>query len=57
MASRASHDYYRDDMTKMPPLRSIAQTICLDRRVRKVTAAEAYALAGASLVLGVLLTL
>ena len=45
MASRASHDYYRDDMTRMPPLRSIAQTLCLDRRVRKVTAAEAYALA------------
>ncbi|KHK00981.1 phosphoenolpyruvate carboxykinase (ATP) [Desulfovibrio sp. TomC] len=45
MASRASHDYYRDDMTKMPPLRSIAQTLCLDKRVRKVTAAEAYELA------------
>lgn len=45
MASLASHDYYRDDMTRMPPLRSIAQTLCLDRRVRKVTAAEAYALA------------
>ena len=45
MASRASHDYYRDDMTEMPPLRSIAQTLCLDKRVRKVTAAEAYELA------------
>ena len=45
MASLASHDYYRDDMTKMPPLRSIAQTLCLDKRVRKVTAAEAYELA------------
>jgi len=45
MASLASHDYYRDDMTKMPALRSIAQTICLDKRVRKVTAAEAYELA------------
>ncbi len=45
MASLASHDYYRDDMTKMPPLRTIAQTLCLDKRVRKVTAAEAYELA------------
>ena len=45
MASLASHDYYRDDMTKMPALRSIAQTLCLDKRVRKVTAAEAYELA------------
>ncbi len=45
MASLASHDYYRDDMTKMPPLRTIAQTLCLDKRVRKVSAAEAYELA------------
>ena len=45
MASRASCDYYRDDMTAMPPLRAIAQTLCLDKRVRKVTAAEAYELA------------
>ena len=45
MASLASHDYYRDDMTHMPPLRSIAQTLCLDKRVRTVSAAEAYALA------------
>lgn len=45
MASLASHEYYRDDMKRMPPLRSIAQTLCLDKRVRKVTAAEAYALA------------
>ncbi len=47
MASLASHEYYRDDMTRMPALRSIAQTLCLDGRVRKVTAAEAYALAKA----------
>jgi phosphoenolpyruvate carboxykinase (ATP) len=45
MASLASHVYYRDDMTKMPPLRAVAQTLCLDKRVRKVTAAEAYELA------------
>jgi phosphoenolpyruvate carboxykinase (ATP) len=45
MASLASHDYYRDDMTHMPPLRSIAQTLCLDKRVRTVSAAEAYELA------------
>jgi phosphoenolpyruvate carboxykinase (ATP) len=45
MSSLASHDYYRDDMTKMPALRCIAQTLCLDRRVRQVSAVEAYALA------------
>jgi len=45
MSSLASHEYYRDDMTKMPALRSIAQTLCLDRRVRLVSAVEAYELA------------
>jgi len=45
MASLASHEYYRDDMTKMPPLRAMAQTLCLDKRVRTVSVAEAYELA------------
>lgn len=45
MASLASQEYYRDDMTRMPPLRAMAQTLCLDRRVRTVSAAEAYELA------------
>lgn len=45
MASLASYAYYRDDMTKMPPLRAMAQTLCLDKRVRLVSAAEAYDLA------------
>jgi len=45
MSSLSSHDYYCDDMTKMPPLRAMAQTLCLDKRVRLVSAAEAYELA------------
>ena len=45
MSSLSSHAYYQDDMTRIPPLRAIAQTLLLDKRVRRVTAAEAYALA------------
>jgi len=45
MASQSSYQYYKDDMTKMPPLRSIAQTLLLDKRIHRVSAAEAYELA------------
>jgi len=45
MASQSSYDYYKDDITRMPAPRSIVQTLLLDKRVRRVTAAEAYALA------------
>jgi phosphoenolpyruvate carboxykinase (ATP) len=47
MASQSSYEYYRDDFSRMPAPRSIAQTLLLDKRVRRVTAAEAYALAKA----------
>ncbi len=47
MASQSSYEYYRDDFSRMPAPRSIAQTLLLDKRVRRVTAAEAYALARA----------
>lgn len=42
MASQSSYEYYKDDMTKMPPLRAVAETLLRDRRIRKVSAAEAY---------------
>ncbi len=45
MAGQSSYEFYKDDMTAMPPLRSIAQTLLLDKRIRRVDAAEAYALA------------
>jgi phosphoenolpyruvate carboxykinase (ATP) len=45
MASQSSYDYYKDDFTRMPAPRSIIQTLLLDKRVRRVTAAEAYELA------------
>lgn len=45
MSSQSSFDYYGADLAKMPPLRAIAETLILDRRVRAVTAAEAYELA------------
>lgn len=45
MASQSSYEYYHHDMTAMPPLRAIAETLLQDRRIRTVTAAEAYELA------------
>lgn len=45
MASVSTYEYYKDDLTKIPPLRSVAETLLCDRRIRKVTAAEAYDLA------------
>lgn len=47
MSSQSSYDYYKDDITRMPAPRSIVQTLLLDKRVRRVTAAEAYELAKA----------
>jgi phosphoenolpyruvate carboxykinase (ATP) len=45
MSSQSSYEYYGADLSKMPPLRAIAETLILDRRVRAVSAAEAYELA------------
>ncbi|MGE4556805.1 MAG: phosphoenolpyruvate carboxykinase (ATP) [Desulfovibrionaceae bacterium] len=45
MASQSSYEYYRHDTPSMPPLRAIAETLLLDRRIRTVNAAEAYELA------------
>ncbi len=45
MSSQSSFEFYGPDLAKMPPLRSLAETLILDPRVRLVTAAEAYALA------------
>jgi phosphoenolpyruvate carboxykinase (ATP) len=45
MASQSSYEYYKDDLTQMPPLRAIAETLLCDKRIREVNAAEAYELA------------
>jgi Phosphoenolpyruvate carboxykinase (ATP) len=45
MSSQSSYEFYGADLTKMPPLRAIAETLVLDSRVRAVSAAEAYELA------------
>jgi len=45
MSSQSSYEFYGADLSKMPPLRAIAETLILDSRVRAVTAAEAYELA------------
>jgi phosphoenolpyruvate carboxykinase (ATP) len=45
MSSQSSYEFYGADLTKMPPLRAIAETLILDSRVRAVSAAEAYELA------------
>ena len=45
MSSQSSYEYYGANMATIPPLRSIAETLILDPRVRAVTAAEAYELA------------
>ncbi|WP_031480595.1 phosphoenolpyruvate carboxykinase (ATP) [Maridesulfovibrio frigidus] len=45
MASQSTYDFYKDDLSKIPPLRAIAETLVNDKRVRKVNAAEAYELA------------
>lgn len=45
MSSQSSYEFYGAELSKMPPLRAIAETLVLDSRVRAVTAAEAYELA------------
>ncbi|OEU67679.1 MAG: phosphoenolpyruvate carboxykinase [Desulfovibrio sp. S3730MH75] len=45
MASQSTYDFYKDDLSKIPPLRAIAETLVNDKRVREVNAAEAYELA------------
>ncbi|MGE4299059.1 MAG: phosphoenolpyruvate carboxykinase (ATP) [Desulfovibrionaceae bacterium] len=45
MASQSTYEYYKRDLTKIPPLRAIAETLVNDKRVREVSAAEAYELA------------
>lgn len=45
MASQPSNEFYADNLSRIPPLRALADTLVLDRRVRLVNAAEAYELA------------
>ncbi len=45
MASQSTFAYYKDDLSQIPPMRAIATTLLLDKRIRKVNAAEAYELA------------
>ena len=45
MSSQSSYEFYGPDLSKMPPLRALAETLVLDPRVRLVNAAEAYELA------------
>jgi len=47
MSSQSSYEFYGPDLSKMPPLRALAETLILDPRVRLVNAAEAYELAKA----------
>lgn len=47
MSSQSSYEFYGPDLSKMPPLRALAETLILDPRVRLVSAAEAYELAKA----------
>lgn len=44
MASLSTFEYYKDDLSKIPPLRAIAESLLLDKRIRTVNAAEAYEL-------------
>lgn len=45
MASQSTYEYYQPNMTKLPPLRAVAETLLLDKRIREVGPAEAYELA------------
>ncbi len=47
MASQSTYEYYRNDLSALPPLRAIAETLLADKRIRTVSAAEAYELARA----------
>ncbi len=45
MASQSTYDFYKNDLSKIPNLRIIADTLIQDKKVRTVSAAEAYELA------------
>lgn len=45
MSTLSTYEYYKDDLTKISPLRAVAETLLQDKRIRKVNAAEAYELA------------
>ncbi len=45
MSSQSSYEFYGPDLSQMPPLRALAETLILDPRVLLVNAAEAYELA------------
>jgi len=45
MASQSSYEFYKDNIKQLPPLRTIADTLVLDHKIRTVTPAEAYELA------------
>lgn len=45
MAGLSTYEYYKDDLSKIPPLRAMAETMLCDKRIREVTPAEAYELA------------
>ncbi len=45
MASQSTYDFYKNDLSKIPPLRIIADTLIQNKKVRTVSAFEAYKLA------------
>ncbi|MDB2415112.1 phosphoenolpyruvate carboxykinase (ATP) [Rickettsiales bacterium] len=45
MATLSTYEYYKENLSEIPPLRAIAETLLQDKRVRKITPAEAYDLA------------
>lgn len=45
MSSQSSYEFYKDNIKELPPLRTIADTLVLDHKIRTVTPAEAYELA------------
>ncbi|MBG0775063.1 MAG: phosphoenolpyruvate carboxykinase (ATP) [Desulfovibrionaceae bacterium] len=47
MASQSTYEFYKNELTRIPPLRAVAETLLMDKRVREVSAAEAYELARA----------
>ena len=47
MASQSTYEFFKQDLSTIPPLRAIAETVLQDPRIRTVTAAEAYELARA----------
>lgn len=45
MSSQSTYEYYKDELSKIPPLRVIAETLLCDKRIRTVDAAQAYEIA------------